>query len=137
MIVERIRTDKQFRLAFILSLVAIHSFVVGCGLLFIPGEIMEVLGFRYVEERFFQSQGGAFHIIMSICYILPAINYNTNKNMVQFILFVKFFAAFFLHVYYFFVDSIDVVLFSACSDLVMAIVILFVYRSILKSHNSK
>jgi len=74
--------------------------VLGVGLILFPGELVERFGFHFVNERFFQAQAGVFHILLSICYILPIFNYNNFKSLVMFFITVKMIAAGFLFIYF-------------------------------------
>jgi len=101
-----IKLEKKYHLPFLLSLISIHSFLVGVGLIIFQGELMEYIGFQFVHERFFQVQGGVFHIVLSICYILPVISYNNFKTLVIFSIIAKISATVFLFIYFLFFDSI-------------------------------
>jgi len=127
-----INIEKKHHLPFLLSLISIHSFLVGVGLILSPGELMEYIGFQFVHEKFFQVQGGVFHIIMSICYILPVISYNNFKSLIIFSIIVKMSATVFLFIYFLFFDSILCVLFSGFGDCIMAVLLLYVYFNRLK-----
>ncbi len=124
-----IKIEKKYHLSFVLTLVSIHSFLVGVGLILFPGELIEYVGFQFVHEKFFQTQAGVFHIILSIGYILPVINYNNFKNLVIFSIIVKIIAALFLFIYFLFFDSIVCVLLSGCGDCAMAVLLLYVYHN--------
>jgi hypothetical protein len=118
---------KRHRLFIVLSLISLHSFLVGIGLILFPGELMEYLGFHFVNERFFQVQAGIFHIILSICYILPLLKYDNFKSLVIFFIAVKILATLFLFIYFLFFDSILCVLLSGFGDCAMAILLLYIY----------
>ncbi|MEN8211441.1 MAG: hypothetical protein ABFR31_06960 [Thermodesulfobacteriota bacterium] len=124
-----IKIEKKFHLPFLLTLVSIHSFLVGVGLILFPGELMEFIGFQLVHEKFFQAQAGIFHIILSIGYILPVINYNNFKDLVIFSIIVKIIAALFLFIYFLFFDSIVCVLLSGLGDCTMAVLLFYVYHN--------
>ncbi len=126
---QLIKLEKKYHLPFVLSLISIHSFFVGVGLIFFPGELMEYIGFQFVQERFFQVQGGAFHIVLSICYILPVISYYNFKSLVIFSIIAKISATVFLFIYFLFFDSILCVLLSGFVDCTMAILLLYVYHN--------
>ena len=78
-------------------LVAIHSLAVGLMLMFMPEEWFCWFGFS-LHERFFASQGGAFHIILVPVYYLAAMAFKggTGMHWVKYVVFVKCFAAIFL-----------------------------------------
>ncbi len=119
--------EKKHRLFIVLSLISLHSFLVGIGLILFPGELMEYLGFNFVNERFFQAQAGVFHIILSICYILPLFNYDNFKTLVIFFIVIKIIATLFLFIYFLFFDSIVCVLLSGFGDCAMAILLLYLF----------
>jgi hypothetical protein len=124
-----IKLEKKHYLPVLLSLISIHSFLVGVGLILFPGELMEYIGFQFVHERFFQVQGGAFHIVLSICYILPVISYYNFKSLVIFSIIAKISATVFLFIYFLFFDSILCVLLSGFVDCTMAVLLLYVYHN--------
>jgi len=124
-----IKLEKKYHLPFLLSLISIHSFLVGVGLIIFQGELMEYIGFQFVHERFFQVQGGVFHIVLSICYILPVISYNNFKTLVIFSIIAKISATVFLFIYFLFFDSILCVLLSGFGDCTMAVLLLYVYHN--------
>jgi len=88
---------------------------------------MEYFGFQFVHERFFQVQAGVFHIILSISYILPVLNYDNFKSLILFFIAVKTIAAGFLFIYFLFFDSILCVLFSGFGDGIMAVLLIYIY----------
>ncbi|MBT6687065.1 MAG: hypothetical protein HOB05_12105 [Bacteroidetes bacterium] len=116
-------------MSIILSLISIHSFIVGIGLIFFSGNLIEYLGFQFVNERFFQVQGGVFHVIMSICYLLPVLEYKKYESLIIFSIIIKLCATTFLMIYFLFVDSILLILLSGIGDGAMAIALIFAYRS--------
>ena len=122
---SKINTHKI--LSLILWFIALHSFIVGIGLITMPSNIIEYLGFTSGGDRFFQEQGGMFHIIMAAAYTLPAIKINKFESLILFAIVVKISATIFLFVYYFFASRILIVLLSGITDFLMAVVILLVY----------
>ncbi|HPR89710.1 MAG TPA: hypothetical protein PL181_16990 [bacterium] len=52
--------DYNKALATFLWLIAIHSFLVGLGLIFMPYSLLEQMGYASCSERFFRAQGGVF-----------------------------------------------------------------------------
>ncbi|MHC1737168.1 MAG: hypothetical protein AB9882_04080 [Ignavibacteriaceae bacterium] len=121
-------------LKYFLWLVAFHSFAVGAGLIFMPGFMMEFLGFGICPERFFRTQGGVFHIAMAVGYAMAAYNPERFRCLVIFSIVVKFMATIFLFTYFVFVSSIFLILLSMVSDLVMGIIILYLFK---KSESEK
>ena len=114
-------------LSLVLWLIALHSFVVGIGLITMPLSIIEFLGFNSGGDRFFQDQGGMFHIIMAVAYSLPALKISKFESLVLFAIIVKFSATIFLFIYYFFANRILIVLLSGVTDCLMAVVIMLAY----------
>ena len=124
-----IKLEKKYHLPFLLSLISIHSFLVGVGLILFPGKLMEYIGFQFVHEKFFQVQGGVFHIVLSICYILPVISYHNFKSLVIFSIIAKISATVFLFIYFLFFDPILCVLLSGFGDCTMAVLLIYVYHN--------
>ena len=61
-------------LSTVLGLVAIHSLAMGLTLIAQPAVLMEFLGFSPDCERFFPAQGGVFHLLMFVVYLMGAIH---------------------------------------------------------------
>jgi hypothetical protein len=118
-----------------LVLVALHSFCVGVGLIFMPTSQMAKMGFN-ITENFFPDQGGVFHIIMCIAYILPVIDVKKYFTFIVFTIIVKFLATIFLFIYYIFIDQILMVLISGIFDFLIGLVLLFIYNWFNKSELS-
>jgi len=114
-------------LSVLLYLIALHSMLVGIALMAIPIEKLEYFGYHNYQGTFFKIQGGVFHIVMSGVYILAAINLKRNSLLVYLTLFAKFAATVFLFSYYFFVDPIWMVAASGAGDLVMGVMILWLF----------
>lgn len=116
----RLKADKI--LSVFLWLVALHSFLVGTGLIFLPSSIFRFFGFNSLLERFFTTQGGVFHIAMAICYSMAAYDGKKYFSLIQFSIIVKFIASLFLIPYYFFISSYLLIILSGLSDLLMGII---------------
>ncbi|MEJ2545359.1 MAG: hypothetical protein P8Y99_14925 [Calditrichaceae bacterium] len=108
-----------------LILVALHSFVVGINLISFPSEWMQQFGFNAITENFFKVQGGIFHVVMTIAYLLGAWKPVEHRIMIIFAIIAKFLATIFLITYFFISGSTIVILLSAISDFTMAIILLF------------
>ncbi len=121
------KSVSEKRLSILLWLIAVHSFIVGVGLIVMPAELMEYLGFNPTIERFFPSQGGVFHIAMSVAYALPAFNIKKFEQLIRFSIIVKVIATLFLFTYYFFFDPILLILFSGITDFMMAITLYIIF----------
>lgn len=119
-------------LSIILWLVALHSFVVGIGLIITPSNIFEYLGYNICTERFFPTQGGVFHIIMAIGYAIGAIRLAKSNDLVIFSIIVKFCATLFLIIYFIFVKQTWLILFSGIVDCIMGIAIWWAYSNFRK-----
>ncbi len=82
-------------LAFILNIIAFHSFAVGVALILQPQFLMEFSGFGQNCQRFFPVQGGVFHIVMAICYTMAALDPEGRRCMVVYSIIAKSIATFF------------------------------------------
>ena len=119
-----------------LWLVALHSFIVGVCLIFLPSSVFEFLGFNPSFDRFFSTQGGVFHIIMSVCYAMGASNTKKYLALIVFSFIVKFIAAIFLLVYFIIISSQLLIILSFTSDLAMGVIIYLLYSKLDKQHYS-
>ncbi|MDZ7764780.1 MAG: hypothetical protein U5K00_10170 [Melioribacteraceae bacterium] len=117
-------------LSLFLWLVALHSFLVGVGLIVFPPSLMDFFGYGACTERFFPSQGGVFHIAMAVGYAMTAYNLKRYECLIIFSIVVKFLATAFLFIYFIFVSSIWLVILSGISDFLMGLIILILYRFI-------
>ncbi len=115
-------------LSIFLWIVSFHSFAVGVGLIVIPASALQYFGFFPATDRFFLSQGGVFHIAMSICYAMAAYKKQFFRTLIIFSIIVKIIATLFLVIYFTFVSSKLLILFSAVSDLLMGVIIWVLYR---------
>jgi len=122
----------QKHLVLILWLVAIHSFAVGCGLMFSPPSLLQFFGFGHYGEKFFPVQGGVFHIVMSVAYVLAAVGLQRYNGLLQLSILAKIMATIFLLSYYFFINPIWTVLASGIGDGLMGIVLFWAYRRFIK-----
>lgn len=116
---------KLSHLKIFFFLVALHSFFVGIGLIVLPAELFESFGYNAINENFFRAQGGVFHLVMVVAYILAMKEPERNKIIVLFSITTKFIAAVFLFAYFLFVDGIIVVILSGVGDLLMALIIVY------------
>lgn len=119
-----------------LWLIALHSFIVGVGLIFLPSSVFEFLGFNPSFERFFSTQGGVFHIIMSVCYAMGASDIKKYLALIVFSFIVKFIAAIFLLFYFILISSQLLIILSCISDLAMGIIIYLLYSKLDKEFYS-
>lgn len=121
-------------LSVLLWLVALHSFLVGIGLIILPGSFFEFLGFKSTFDRFFSTQGGVFHIAMSVGYALAGYDKVKYKQLIVFSVIVKFIATLFLFTYFIFISSQFLIISSGISDLLMGVIILYLYRALIKEN---
>jgi hypothetical protein len=119
------REDKI--LSVFLWLVAIHSFLVGAGLIVLPTSVFEYFGFNPTFERFFSTQGGVFHIAMSVGYAMAGFDKIKYRQLIVFSIIVKFIATVFLTSYFLIISSQWLILMSGISDLLIGIIILYLY----------
>lgn len=115
-------------LSVFLWLVALHSFLVGLGLILLPSSAFEYLGFNSTFDRFFSTQGGVFHIAMSVGYSLAAYDIKRYKALVLFSVIIKLIAAVFLFLYFVLMSSKLLIIASGISDLIMGICIVLLFR---------
>ncbi len=112
---------------YLFYLMALHSAGVGIGLITQPSVVFNFLGYETIQENFFPAQGGVFHLLMAFCYYLCAIRLESFGILIFFSFVVKMTAALFLFLYFIFVSSLTVTLLSALSDLIMGLVIYFLF----------
>jgi hypothetical protein len=112
-----------------LKLVAVHSLLVGICLIFIPADLIKQLGFNECTERFFLTQGGVFHIIMSAAYLMGSSKSKKYECMISFSIIVKLFATIFLLVYFLFVKQSLIILLSFITDGLMGAIIWILYAN--------
>lgn len=117
----------QNTLAFVLWIIAFHSFCVGVGMIFMPSHLMEFFGFSSGSDCFFRYQGGVFHIVMSTAYAGGAVNIARNKSLILLTITAKFLATVFLFSYYFFAAKVWMVLLSGIGDMVMGLAVLLFF----------
>ena len=129
---EIIKNPRK-RLSLLMILIAIHSFCVGVGLIIRPAELMQLFGFGTCYERFFPTQGGVFHIVMVVGYLMAAYDVDENHSLIIFSILVKIMATVFLFIYFIAVEQIWLVLMSGFSDGLMGMAIYVALLLYLKS----
>ncbi len=117
------------RLEIFLWLVALHSFCVGIGLIIIPENLLNLLGFETAPQRFFITQGGVFHLVLVAAYLLAARSIDKYPGLIFLSITAKFIATLFLTSFYLFADHIIFILISGITDLIMGLIIVYLYRS--------
>ncbi|HNS73647.1 MAG TPA: hypothetical protein PKI81_09595 [bacterium] len=121
--------DYDRALIIFLWLIAIHSFLVGLGLIFMPYSLLEQLGYASCSERFFRAQGGVFHIVMAIGYAMAAVRARQFECLIIFSIVVKFAATIFLFAYASLVKNLAVILLSGVIDFLMGVVLYYLFRT--------
>jgi nucleoside-diphosphate-sugar epimerase len=114
-------------LSVLLWLLGFHSLAVGIGLLTLPSSFLTNFGLLEEKESFFQAQGGAFHVAMSLAYCMAAINAGKSQRLVRFVIYVKLLAFVFLLSYYIFVSPVWFILFSGVADGAMGVMVLILF----------
>jgi hypothetical protein len=110
-------------LSTVLWLVAFHTLAFGLILIIQPGVIMRFAGFGYGYDHFFPAQGGVFHLLMFVIYVMGAIQVEKYYHFIVFSIFVKAAATFFLLIYSFAVEFKWIILLSGIADAVMGMMI--------------
>ncbi len=128
---QRLLKQPQQLLSVVLCLTAWHSFLMGLALIIQPPAFMEIVGFSRIGERFFPAQGGVFHVLMGIAYVLGAVDSEKYHNLILFAIIVKVGATVFLMVYCFAVEFKWIVLLSGIGDYIMGLAILITWRNYL------
>ena len=113
-----------------LWLTAIHSIIVGINLIVFPSELMQVFGFQTITEHFFKSQGGVFHFVMAVAYIMAALDPLKNLNIILFSFSAKLIATIFLSVYFIFFAPVIMILLSGIGDGFMAAIMFIIYKTL-------
>ena len=113
-----------------LKLIFVHSFIIGILLISLPSNTMVLFGFQPDCERFFRMQGGVFHIIISVFYLITSFDVKKHRYNLIFIIFIKISAFLFLIIYYAFILSGVTVLLSGLADLTMGLLLFGLIRKI-------
>lgn len=112
-----------------LYLIALHSFVVGVNLIIFPVDWMQLFGFGIITENFFKVQGGVFHIVMAVAYILAGWRPIEHKILIVFSIAAKFLATAFLFSYFIFINPAWMIMISGVGDISMALLLFYFYRT--------
>lgn len=121
------KINYELLLKWILWLIALHSIGFGISLIILPIPVIEFFGF-HLAEKFFAVQGGVFHIVLSLAYIMAARDPEHSSKLIILSCTAKFMATVFLLSYFFFVSPVFMIIFSGCADFLMGIAILVTYR---------
>ena len=128
-----ILTDPRKRLVTLLTLIGLHSYAVGLGLVLMPLSLMPFFGLEVATEKFFPVQGGVFHIVMGTAYILSGVGLDRFRGLILLTILAKCTATGFLCIYYIFFDRAWVILASGAGDGLMAAAVLLAFVSYEKS----
>ncbi len=110
-------------LSMVLWIVAFHTLVVGLILITQPAVLMRFAGFGTGCDHFFPAQGGVFHLLVFVIYMMGAIQVEKYYYFIVFSIFVKAVATLFLLIYCFAVEFKWVVLLSGIADGIMGLMI--------------
>jgi hypothetical protein len=120
-------------LSTVLVLVAIHTLTIGLILIAQPAVLMEFAGFNPDCNHFFPAQGGAFHLIIFVVYLMGATHIEKYRYFIVLSIFIKALATFFLLIYCFAAEFKWVVFLSGIVDGVMGLMIFLAFRHYLRS----
>lgn len=123
-------------LSTVLGLVAIHSLGMGLILISQPAVLMKFAGFSPDCERFFPAQGGVFHLLLFVVYLMGATHIEKYHHFIVFSIFVKAVATFFLMIYCFAAEFKWVIFLSGIGDGVMGLMIFLAFQHYLRSKKS-
>jgi len=113
-------------LSAILWLIAAHSVAMGLALIIQPAVLMEWSGFGSEYERFFPAQGGVFHLLMAVAYVMGAVNSKKYHYLIIFSMIVKAVATTFLLIYCFIVEFKWIILIFGLVDGMMGVMIFII-----------
>ncbi len=122
-------------LKILLWLIAAHSFLAGILLIVLSPEQLYFFGFD-IQEKFFSTQGGVFHIVMSVAYVMGAESIGKSDQIIIFAIVAKFIATIFLLSYFLFKNPIWMVLVSGNGDLFMGVILLIVFLQYKKNQHA-
>jgi hypothetical protein len=119
-------------LSMVLVLVAIHTLAIGLTLIAQPAILMEFAGFNPHGEHFFPAQGGAFHLIMVVVYLMGATHIEKYHSFIVLSIFIKAFATFFLLIYCFAAEFKWIIFISGVVDCAMGLIIFLAFQHYLR-----
>jgi len=120
------KTTSRTMLIWALWMIALHSIGFGLALIIFPCSVIEFFGFT-ISQKFFATQGGVFHLIISYAYIRAALNPEHSKDLIILSCITKFSATLFLFSYYLFGTQIITVLLSGFVDFLMGSTLLILF----------
>jgi hypothetical protein len=119
-------------LSTVLVLVAIHTLAFGLTLIAQPAVLMKFAGFNPNCDHFFPTQGGVFHLIMFVVYLMGASNIEKYHHFIVLSIFVKAVATFFLMMYCFAAEFKWIIFLSGIGDGVMGLIIFLAFQHYLR-----
>jgi hypothetical protein len=122
--------DGGRRLSLVLWVVALHSLAAGLGLILTGPAGLQRFGYALAGEPFFAVQGGVFHLVLVLAYVVAALNPAAHRDLVLLAIAAKAIALLFLVSYYLFVSAIVVVLVSGLVDGAFGLAILLAFRDL-------
>jgi hypothetical protein len=123
-------------LSTVLVLVAIHTLAFGITLIAQPAVLMNFAGFNPDCDHFFPAQGGVFHLLMFVVYLMGATHIEKYYYFIVFSIFVKAVATLFLTIYCFAAEFKWMIFLSGISDGVMGLMIFGAFQYYLSSKKS-
>jgi hypothetical protein len=118
----------EIQLKVFLWLIALHSLSVGIGLILFSPSYLEIFGFNNYSYTFFQAQGGVFHIVMSVAYLMASKYMYKSPGLIYFSIAAKSMATVFLIIYFLFVEKSWMIIMSAIGDGAMAVILFYLYK---------
>jgi uncharacterized membrane protein HdeD (DUF308 family) len=119
-------------LSTVLVLVAIHTLAFGLTLIAQPAVLMEFAGFNPDCDHFFPAQGGVFHLIMFVVYLMGATQIEKYHYFIVLSIFIKAVATLFLVIYCFAAEFKWIIFLSGIVDCVMGLMIFLAYQHYLR-----
>ena len=119
-------------LSTVLVLVAIHTLTVGLTLIAQPAVLMKFAGFNPDCEHFFPAQGGVFHLIVFVVYLMGATHIEKYHSFIVLSIFIKAIATFFLLTYCFAAEFKWIVFISGIVDCAMGLMIFLAFQHYLR-----
>jgi hypothetical protein len=113
-------------LKILLWFIALHSFFTGVFLIVGSRDWFLFVGFPY-HGGFFSVQGGVFHLVMVVAYLMTAYHLSSQHFLIWFCISAKFMATVFLALYYFLYEPIVIVLLSGIGDFLMGVLLFLFY----------
>lgn len=110
--------------AWLVRLIAAHSFGVALALALFPALTLRLGGFAMPEDLFFVRQGGIFHAVLATAYLYEHARHGT----VSLLIFAKAFATVFLFTSWWLLDAAPLVILAAVGDLAMGALVWWVHR---------